>query len=112
MGGSLGTPSAKEASIPQGDPLSMMIAALVMRPWAVAMRAKGLAPYRYVDDLLLMASGPDAVGMFAEAMDWTMGYLKDMGGGGVARQVAHLRCQWGNEGRTGEDKVEDYQYQT
>ena len=35
IGGALGEKYRTRVGIPQGDPFSMMIAALVMRPWAV-----------------------------------------------------------------------------
>ena len=37
LGGSLGEAYSKPTSIPQGDPLSMMIFALIARPWIMQM---------------------------------------------------------------------------
>ena len=75
----LGTAYRKDAAIPQGGPLSMMVAAMVMRPWAIRMRQEGLEPYLYVDDMLRLAKGPNAVDKLREATNWTMQYLENMG---------------------------------
>ena len=41
IGGMVGNRYKADLGIPQGDPLSVMFAALIMRPWAVMMRDKG-----------------------------------------------------------------------
>ena len=40
IGGALGERYGTRVGIPQGDPFSMMIAAMVMRPWADRMRKR------------------------------------------------------------------------
>ena len=61
IGGALGNRYRARMGIPQGDPFSMMIAALIMRPWAVMMRVQGVYPYLFVDDIMLMTRGQGRV---------------------------------------------------
>ena len=68
-----------EAGIPQGDPLSMMIAAMVMRPWAEMMRDHGNVSYLYVDDIMVMTSGEGMLEKIEGAMGATLEYLGDIG---------------------------------
>ena len=50
IAGGLGIRYKRRCGIPQGDPVSMLAAALIMRPWTVMMRKKGGA---YVIDVIL-----------------------------------------------------------
>ena len=77
-GGGLGLPYAKRAGIPQGDPLSMLFAAMVMRGWASMMEEIGMRLYLYVDDMLLVAAGERHHQRFVIALDLTHQYLKDL----------------------------------
>ena len=67
----------------------MMVAALIMRPWAVLMRIKGLHPYLYVDDIMVMARGQGRIRKFREAMNQTLHYLKAMGAQ-ISPKKSHL----------------------
>merc|ERR1712139_283251 len=44
IGGGLGQKYKARMGVPQGDPFSMMAAAIVMRPWAVMMREAEMNP--------------------------------------------------------------------
>ncbi len=63
---------AAEAGLPQGDPLSMMAAAIVMKPWAAMMREDGMTPYLFVDDILLMGREEQEIQKFKMAMNKTL----------------------------------------
>ena len=52
--GGLGEPYMKPTSIPQGDPLSMMVASLLLRAWVVQMKLCAVKPRILVDDLQLL----------------------------------------------------------
>ena len=77
----LGIAYRTEVSIIQGDPLSMRMSAILMRPWVVMMRERGVHPSLYVDDLMILASGEDMLFKFSTAMNDTHEYLEDMGAG-------------------------------
>ena len=55
VAGGIGEGYAKPTSIPQGDPLSMMVVALLLRAWIVEMKAEGLKPRVLADDMQLIA---------------------------------------------------------
>ena len=76
----MGDPYSKECGLPQGDPLSMMMVALLMRTWVVKVKEAGVIPSLLVDDILIVADGEDMLRKFKEAMDMTHEYLVDMGG--------------------------------
>ena len=42
VAGGLGEPYGRPASIPQGDPMSMMVVAILLRPWILQMRSHAL----------------------------------------------------------------------
>ncbi len=44
VAGGLGEPFPKEAGVPQGDPLSMLFAAMILRPWASLVEDTGVYP--------------------------------------------------------------------
>ena len=48
-----GTPYTRRCSIPQGCPLSMMILALITRPWILLMKHMQVIPRTLADDLML-----------------------------------------------------------
>ena len=63
-----------------GCPLSMVMVALIMRPWIILMRnVPGIACYILADDVLVWAEGELMVGHLAKALDTTHEYLHDMG---------------------------------
>ena len=57
VAGGLGEPYLKPTAIPQGDPMSMVITALLLRPWVKQMQRHGVKPRILADDLQLMAQG-------------------------------------------------------
>ena len=80
LAGGMGKPYRKKCGIPQGCPLSMLMVALIMRPWIVMMRTiHGVSCYILADDVLLLAEGASMVGKLAEALNATHEYLNDMG---------------------------------
>ena len=80
LAGGLGTPYARRCGIPQGCPFSMMMVALIMKPWIILMRqVTGIMAFILADDVLVMVDGTDIVGNVAEAIDKTHEYLHDMG---------------------------------
>ena len=58
-GGGVGAAYSKPTSVPQGDPLCMMIVALLLRGWIVEMRDMGLCPRVLADVLQIVATGED-----------------------------------------------------
>ena len=57
IAGGLGEPYTKKTGIPQGDPFSMMITALLLRPWISQMLERGVYPRVLADDLQVVAVG-------------------------------------------------------
>ena len=70
---------AKKTSIPQGDPLSMMVTAILLRPWIAQMKEMRVHPRILADDLQAMAIGEDHLGDYVDAMDATHRHLQDLG---------------------------------
>ena len=80
LAGGLGSPYQKVMSIPQGCPFSMMIIALMLRPWIIMTRATNtIAPRVLADDLLLLGIGEGHIGAFHVAFNNTLEYMQDMG---------------------------------
>ena len=83
IAGGLGKAYHKECSIPQGCPLSMMIIALMLRPWMLQMLATIPSPLAYprllADDMLLYAVGETHFSFFLTAVSAANQYLMDMG---------------------------------
>ena len=76
----MGTPYWRKCGIPQGCPFSMLMVALIMRPWIIIMRKiTGVSAYILADDVLVIATGEDMVKNLAEAINKTHSYLHDMG---------------------------------
>ena len=59
IGKTLGEAHRDVASIPQGCSFSMNMVALLMRPWIMKMKKKGIEPRTLSDDLLFYAYGND-----------------------------------------------------
>mgnify|MGYP003312472344 CR=1 FL=1 len=79
IAGGLGVKYKRRCGIPQGDPLSMMFIALIMRPWVVMMQLQHkVRPSVLVDDIMLLANGTNMLGNFVAAMDATHSYLLDL----------------------------------
>lgn len=77
----VGKPYKRRCGIPQGCPFSMMLIALVMRPWVVLMEQMDTVPWILADDILLLVKGEskEIPGTFTNAMHVTHLYLYDMG---------------------------------
>ena len=75
------------ASIPQGDPFSMMLIALLLRPWVLKMRSLAAFPRVLADDIQLLATGPKHFETFEYAFSKTHTNLDDMGA-----QLAPTKC--------------------
>ena len=61
--GGIGRGFQRKTSIPQGCPLSMMMMALLMRPWAIKVRATGMMRTRILaDDILLSIHAKGSLG--------------------------------------------------
>ena len=78
LAGGLGAPYFKRASIPQGCPLSMMITALLLRPWILLIRERGVKPRVLADDTFIAAKGEAHLHAFKTALNITHEYPKDM----------------------------------
>ena len=57
LASTIGQPYTWEFSIPQGCPLSMMIVALMMRPWIMLMKEMNVDPKVLADDAMIIAKG-------------------------------------------------------
>ena len=79
LAGTLGEPYKRRCSIPQGCPFSMMIIALLMRPWTLKVEKEGCKPRILADDMALSASGPGHTKRFHAGYTKTIEYLGDMG---------------------------------
>ena len=65
--------------MPQGDPLSMMIVALLLRGWILEMREMGLLPRVLADDLQIVATGEDHLAACEKGFDATHKHFEEMG---------------------------------
>lgn len=83
----LGQAYQKPTSIQQGDPLSMMVAALATRPWVMQMKGAAVEPRVFADDLHIMAAGPRNLELFEHAFNATHKHLRDMGA-----RIAPIKC--------------------
>ena len=79
VAGGLGEAYHKPTSIPQGDPYSMMVVALILRPWIMQMREAAVVPRILADDLQIIATAPKHLEHFEYAFDLTHEHLDDMG---------------------------------
>ena len=78
----IGMPYNRKCGIPQGCPLSMMYASLIMRPWMMQCKAtsEDIEPKILADDILALAHGKDCLELFRTVLDQTHQYIEDMGG--------------------------------
>ena len=79
VAGQIGEAYPKPTSIPQGDRLSMMLVAFIMRPWIMIMREIGTIPRVLADDILILVLGPEHAAKLKQAYDVSHQYLKAMG---------------------------------
>ena len=83
-----GTPYTRRCSIPQGCPLSMMMLALITRPWILLMKHMETIPRTLADDLFLCLTSDchpaspdrDMLDTLTTAVNATLAYIHDMGG--------------------------------
>ena len=75
----IGIGYVRRCGIPQGCPLSMLIIALITRPWVVIAKSHGLIPSILADDLFLLSFGDNMCTRFADMLNRTHRYLHDMG---------------------------------
>ena len=61
LGLGLGTAYPCPNGIPQGCPISMMMVALLLRPWMTLMHTLNVVPRALADDLLLLAPAPSTL---------------------------------------------------
>ena len=85
VAGGVGAAYSKPTSVPQGDPMSMMIVALLLRAWIVEMKQMNLKPRVLADDLHVIAVGYDHLGQFQKDFDKTHCHLEAMGQGSHRR---------------------------
>ena len=71
MAARLGEQHARPSGIPQGCPLSMMLIALITRPWMQMVEEHNVTPRGLADDLLVIAAGVDHVANLIEATEKT-----------------------------------------
>ena len=79
IAGGLGEAYAKPTSIPQGDPMSMMITSLLLRAWVVQMEGCDAKPRILADDLQLLCTGDKRLANFEYSFDETHKHLEKMG---------------------------------
>ena len=77
--GNIGRPYQKALGIPQGDPYSMMLTALLLTPWLNRMIEIGVKPRILADDMFIIAEGPHHQQLFEQAVNETHSMLKQMG---------------------------------
>ena len=68
LAGGVGTPYVRKCGIPQGCPFSMMLVALLMRPWILIMLAAAMKATLLADDVLMVSTGSRMVGKLAQAL--------------------------------------------
>ena len=79
VAGHMGEAYPKPTSIPQGCPLSMMIVALITRPWIQLIKRTGACPIVLADDIMLYSVGPQHEQKLMAAYNVTHQYLADLG---------------------------------
>lgn len=75
----VGKPYSRRCGVPQGCPLSMILIALMMRPWVALMLALDLVPWILADDICFASYGKDMFAAFTNGMHVTHVYLYHMG---------------------------------
>ena len=92
--GGIGTPYKRPTGVPQGDPFSMMVAAMITRPWLVQMKEAAVKPRILADDLQLLARGPNHLEQFQYAFDATHKHLHDMGAKIAPKKSVTFSSDW------------------
>lgn len=75
----LGHVHQRACGIPLGCPLSMMVVALLMRPWMIVAKVMGVEPKVLANDVFMLARGRRMIETFAKVLNATHEYLRDMG---------------------------------
>ena len=76
----LGKGHQRPCGIPQGCPFSMMIIALLMRPWLLIIQQTKAKPRVLADDVFLFATGEWHVEQLTQGYTATLQYIEDIGG--------------------------------
>ena len=79
VAGGVGEVYHKPTSVPQGDPLSMMVTALLMRPWIMEMRPLAMHTRILADDLHILSVGPKHLEKIQTAFNRTHANLTALG---------------------------------
>ena len=87
VAGGLGEAYTKPTSIPQGDPFSMMIVAILLRAWIMQMKSIGVQPRLLADDLQILSKGTRHLEHFTDAFDKTHEHMEAMGA-----RIAPQKC--------------------
>ena len=87
VAGGLGEAYTKPTSIPQGDPFSMMIVAIILRAWIMQMKSLGVQPRLLADDHQILSIGTRHLEHVEQAFDKTHEHLEDMGA-----RIAPQKC--------------------
>ena len=80
INGAVGQPHRHPCGIPQGCLFSMIFVALLLRAWLVQMRSFQVTARALADDLLVFATGSQALSKFAAAFQTTLQHMLDLGG--------------------------------
>ena len=87
IGSGIGHKYTRKCGIPQGCPLSMTMGALLMRPWLREMTHRDIDAKVLAADILLVSKGRTYLRSYADVLDYTHGYLHDLGS-----RVAPAKC--------------------
>ena len=79
VAGGMGQTYVRPTSIPQGDPMSMMITSLLLRTWVKQMQRHGVTPRILANDLQLLCKGKGHLERFTLGFNKTFQHLEDMG---------------------------------
>ena len=87
VGKNIGAVYEDNCSIPQGCPFSMLMVALIFRPWILMMKQMNATPRVLADDLMFTTEGPQHRANTVRATKASIGYFTDMGA-----KVADNKC--------------------
>ena len=88
IAGELGQPHQHRCSIPQGCPFSMLMVALIMKPWLGLMRTEAeVVPRILADDLFLHAARQGHAARMVKGMRLSMCYFQD-----ISARIAPGKC--------------------
>lgn len=94
LAGGVGTPHQRRCGIPQGCPFSMIVTAIILRPWVKIMRLIiHVDCFILADDVLNIANGERMIAHFAQALNSTRASLQAMGPGSLRTKAATSLAQ-------------------